>query len=130
MCEIATRRRAWPQASEQLAPPEFTRCRAGPFLEGAVKGAALGKAELQADLHGAPGGVRQIADGKVAPQLILDDLVRGALIVQAAAQCRRGQVELLRQRLELDQLAWQTLAQAASGARPEAAAVLVLDQDV
>src|ERR1700722_5212595 len=116
--------------SAVLAAAEFAGRCSGPFLEGSMERAALGKTELQGDIDHTAVRVAEIADREVAAQLILDALIGGAFLMQPPAQGRGGHVQFGGERLEIRYLPGEPLPEAPADARAHAAAVLVLGHDV
>src|SRR6266436_901396 len=108
---------------------EFPGRGAGPFPKGAVESAPLREPQLQRDIHDATIRMTQVTDGQVASQLILDALVGRSFFMQPPAHGGGRHIEFGGDPLELRYVARQLLPQAATDARAQTAAVLVLHQN-
>lgn len=69
-----------------LGPPVFPRAGPGPFLECPMKCAHFREPQFVRNLYYAFGGMTQVFDRHVAPQLVLDGLERLSFILEPAAQ--------------------------------------------
>src|SRR5467141_255173 len=108
---------------------KLARARTGPFSECTMKCAAFGEAQFQGNVHDAAARMTQVTDGEIAPQLVLDRLIRLPFLVQSPPHRRGRHIQFVSQPLEIRNLARQELTEPPPNPRGETAAVLVLHQD-